>query len=266
MVLPFVMIFLFTMSVMVFTQKQSYKEMVSDVSARQLTSLTDHVHQSLSNFLEKPFHANLSLSHNIGYHHLYQAGNLSKVQDYILYTFSDHFTAIPQLDVIGFGSEDGNYVGFRKEANNGYTLMVQDERTNDQLVIYRGSKISEDIRSVISGYDPRVCPWYTPVATQKRLYGRQFMPMQMNAKRSPYLPSPLSMMTTNSKPSSLATLRSIPSMRFSKNSKIKRMLLFISLINSNAWSLTRAEAAWSLGEQGKPIRANAYWHQRVLTR
>ncbi|MGR5001155.1 EAL domain-containing protein [Vibrio celticus] len=167
-VLPFVMIFLFTMGVMVFTQKQSYKEMVSDVSARQLTSLTDHVHQSLSNFLEKPFHANLSLSHNIGYHHLYQPGNLSKVQDYIFYTFSDHYTAVPQLDVIGFGSEDGNYVGFRKEANKGYTLMVQDERTNDQLVIYRGSKISEDIRSVISGYDPRIRPWYTPVATQKR--------------------------------------------------------------------------------------------------
>ncbi|WP_060983238.1 bifunctional diguanylate cyclase/phosphodiesterase [Vibrio splendidus] len=167
-VLPFVMIFLFTMGVMVFTQKQSYKEMVSDVSARQLTSLTDHVHQSLSNFLEKPFHANLSLSHNIGYHHLYQPGNLSKVQDYIFYTFSDHYTAVPQLDVIGFGSEDGNYVGFRKEANKGYTLMVQDERTNDQLVIYRGSKISEDIRSVISGYDPRIRPWYTPVATQKK--------------------------------------------------------------------------------------------------
>ncbi|MCY9864565.1 EAL domain-containing protein [Vibrio coralliirubri] len=167
-VLPFVMIFLFTMGVMVFTQKLSYKEMVSDVSARQLTSLTDNVHQSLSNFLEKPFHANLSLSHNIGYHHLYQPGNLSKVQDYIFYTFSDHYTAVPQLDVIGFGSEDGNYVGFRKEANKGYTLMVQDERTNDQLVIYRGSKISEDIRSVISGYDPRIRPWYTPVATQKK--------------------------------------------------------------------------------------------------
>ncbi|MCC4816490.1 diguanylate cyclase [Vibrio lentus] len=167
-VLPFVMIFLFTMGVMVFTQKQSYKEMVSDISARQLASLTDNVHKSLSDFLEKPFHANLSLSHNIGYHHLYQAGNLSKVQDYILYKFSDHFTVVPQLDVIGFGSEDGNYVGFRKEANDGYTLMVQDDRTQDQLVIYRGSKISEDIRSVISGYDPRVRPWYTPVVNQKK--------------------------------------------------------------------------------------------------
>ncbi|MGF1743892.1 EAL domain-containing protein [Vibrio minamisatsumaniensis] len=167
-VLPFVMIFLITMGVMVFTQKQSYKEMVSDISARRLISLTNNVNQSLSEFLEKPFEANLSLSQNIGYHHLYQAGNLSKVQDYILYKFSKHFQTTSQVDVIGFGSEDGNYVGFRKEANKGYTLMVQDERTNDQLVIYRGSKISEDIRSVISDYDPRVRPWYTPVVAEKK--------------------------------------------------------------------------------------------------
>ncbi len=58
-------------------------------------------------------------------------------------------------------------MGFRKEANDGYTLMVQDDRNQDQLVIYRGSKISEDIRSVISGYDPRVRP-YTPVVTRKK--------------------------------------------------------------------------------------------------
>ncbi|MFB9141466.1 EAL domain-containing protein [Vibrio artabrorum] len=167
-VLPFVMIFLITMGVMVFTQKQSYKEMVSDIGARRLISLTNNVNQSLSEFLEKPFEANLSLSQNIGYHHLYQAGNLSKVQDYILYKFSKHFQTTSQVDVIGFGSEDGNYVGFRKEANKGYTLMVQDERTNDQLVIYRGSKISEDIRSVISDYDPRVRPWYTPVVAEKK--------------------------------------------------------------------------------------------------
>ncbi|MFA0194200.1 EAL domain-containing protein [Vibrio artabrorum] len=167
-VLPFVMIFLITMGVMVFTQKQSYKEMVSDIGARRLISLTNNVNQSLSEFLEKPFEANLSLSQNIGYHHLYQAGNLSKVQDYILYKFSKHFQTTSQVDVIGFGSEDGNYVGFRKEANKSYTLMVQDERTNDQLVIYRGSKISEDIRSVISDYDPRVRPWYTPVVAEKK--------------------------------------------------------------------------------------------------
>ncbi len=79
--------FLFTMGVMVFTQKQSYNEMVMILVRRSITHWLN-VHKSLSDFLEKPFHANLSLSHNIGYHHLYQAGNLSKVQDYILYNFS----------------------------------------------------------------------------------------------------------------------------------------------------------------------------------
>ena len=49
-VLPFVMIFLFTIGVLVFTQKSSFEEMVRDVSARQLASLTENVHKSLLNF------------------------------------------------------------------------------------------------------------------------------------------------------------------------------------------------------------------------
>ncbi|MDK9759727.1 cache domain-containing protein, partial [Vibrio sp. D173a] len=143
-------------------------EMVRDVSARQLASLTENVHKSLSEFLEKPFHANLSLSHNIGYHQLYHQDNLNEIQDYILQSFSGHFSTIEQLDVIGLGTEDGHYVGFRKEANNGYTLMIQDDRTRNQLVIYRGRKVSDDIRSVIPNYDPRIRPWYTPVAHQTK--------------------------------------------------------------------------------------------------
>lgn len=167
-VLPFVMILLVTIGVMVFTQKNSFEEMVRDVSARQLASLTENVHKSLSEFLEKPFRANLSLSHNIGYHQLYQEEDLNTVQDYILRSFAEHFSTIEQLDAIGFGSEQGHYVGLRKEANNGYSLMLQDERTQNQLIIYRGSEISKDIRSVISNYDPRVRPWYTPVAHQTK--------------------------------------------------------------------------------------------------
>lgn len=167
-VLPFVMILLVTIGVMVFTQKNSFEEMVRDVSARQLASLTENVHKSLSEFLEKPFRANLSLSHNIGYHQLYQEEDLNTVQDYILRSFAEHFSTIEQLDAIGFGSEQGHYVGLRKEANNGYSLMLQDERTQNQLIIYRGSEISKDIRSVVSNYDPRVRPWYTPVAHQTK--------------------------------------------------------------------------------------------------
>ncbi|MDN3614704.1 EAL domain-containing protein [Vibrio gallaecicus] len=167
-VLPFVMIFLFTIGVIVFAQKQNYEEMVTDISARQLTSLTENVNKSLTVFLQEPFNAALALSHTIGYHGLYKPGETEDIQHYMFESFSNLYSSIPQLDVLGFGSEDTNYVGFRKESNNGYTLMIQDDRTEDKLVIYRGSQLSSDIRSVISGYDPRIRPWYAPVAASKK--------------------------------------------------------------------------------------------------
>lgn len=167
-ILPFVMIFLFTIGVIVFVQKNSYEEMVSDISGKQLTSLTANVNRSLTSFLKEPFNAALALSHSIGFNHQYEPGNLEVIQDYMLESFTDLYQSIPQLDVLGFGSEATNYVGFRKESNSGYTLMIQDSRTDDNLVIYRGRQLSSDIRSVISGYDPRIRPWYAPVAkTQK---------------------------------------------------------------------------------------------------
>ncbi|MFA0173489.1 cache domain-containing protein, partial [Vibrio splendidus] len=54
------------------------------------------------------------------------------------------------------------------ETNRGLTLMARDDRTQGKLVIYRGNTISGDIRTIISGYDPRVRPWYTPVVTQNK--------------------------------------------------------------------------------------------------
>ncbi|NMT18315.1 diguanylate cyclase, partial [Vibrio parahaemolyticus] len=45
-----------------------------------------------------------------------------------------------------------------------YTLMVQDRYTDGDLIIYGTNHVSNSIRTVISPYDPRTRPWYTPVA------------------------------------------------------------------------------------------------------
>ncbi|EEX95144.1 sensory box/GGDEF family protein [Vibrio orientalis CIP 102891 = ATCC 33934] len=163
-VLPFVMIFIITIGVIVTVQKHSYEEMVVDISDKQLSALTDNVTLELNRFLNEPFQASLALSHSIGFNRLYQQGDTSDIEHYFLTSFRSLYNSITQLDVIGFGGEGAEYVGFRKEPNKGYTLMVQDDRTEQQLVIYRGQTISQDIRSVIGGYDPRVRPWYAPVA------------------------------------------------------------------------------------------------------
>ncbi len=163
-VLPFVMIFLITIGVIVAVQKSNYEDMVHDISSKQLSALTSNVTLELHQFLDQPFNASLAMSHGISFNRLYEEGDTTKIENYLLTNFKDLYRSIPHLDVIGFGGEGAEYIGFRKEANQDYTLMIQDDRTNKTLVIYRGSEISEDIRSVFTGYDPRIRPWYAPVA------------------------------------------------------------------------------------------------------
>ncbi|MGD8120392.1 EAL domain-containing protein [Vibrio sp. TRT 2004] len=163
-VLPFVLIFIFTIGVIIAVQKNSYEEMVVDISSKQLSALTENVRLELNSFLNEPFQASLALSHSIGFNELYRSGDTSNIEQYLLTSFRDLYNTFPQLDVIGFGGESAEYVGFRKEPDKSYTLMVQDNRTQYKLVIYRGEVINENVRSVIDNYDPRVRPWYAPVA------------------------------------------------------------------------------------------------------
>ncbi len=167
-VFPFVLIFLFAIGIIVIVQKNNYEEMVNEVSAKQLSTLTSNVSLELRNFLNLPFQTSLELSHNLSFHHLYTPDDTSAIESYLLSGFQQIYQGIPQIDAIGFGGINGEYIGFRKELNNKYTLMVQDNRTLNQLVIYRGDHINDDIRSVVQDYDPRTRPWFVPVAQSER--------------------------------------------------------------------------------------------------
>ncbi|SUP91828.1 diguanylate cyclase [Vibrio owensii] len=166
--IPFVMIFLLAIGVIVYVQKQSYEEVVTDISDKQLSVLTESVHDHLNDYLRKPFTAVNALGHNVSYHNLYHPNDTKDVQAYLLSAFKDLYHSMPQLDVIAFGSETGDFTGFRRESADAYTLMVQDHRTDGNLVIYGSEEISDDIRTVIASYDPRTRPWYQPVAQDKK--------------------------------------------------------------------------------------------------
>ncbi|HDM8224109.1 TPA: EAL domain-containing protein [Vibrio campbellii] len=166
--IPFVMIFLLAIGVIVYVQKQSYEEVVTDISDKQLSVLTESVHDHLNDYLRKPFTAVNALGHNVSYHNLYHPNDTKDVQAYLLSAFKDLYHSMPQLDVIAFGSETGDFIGFRRESADAYTLMLQDHRTDGNLVIYGSEEISEDIRTVIASYDPRTRPWYQPVAQDKK--------------------------------------------------------------------------------------------------
>ncbi|HFQ5299005.1 TPA: EAL domain-containing protein [Vibrio vulnificus] len=166
---PFVVIFLLSISLVILVQRHSYERAVVDLSNKQLSALTENVQTHLTEYLGAPFDAGLAMAHTISFNHLYKADDTSQLQDYFLNAFQTLYADIPQLDVIGFGSEAADYIGFRKESNGTHTLMIQDDRTDSKLVIYRGDQISKDIVSVIPNYDPRVRPWYAPVAEKRQV-------------------------------------------------------------------------------------------------
>ncbi len=51
--IPFVMIFLLAIGVIVYVQKQSYEEVVTDISDKQLSVLTESVYDHLNSYLRK---------------------------------------------------------------------------------------------------------------------------------------------------------------------------------------------------------------------
>lgn len=166
--IPFVMIFLLAISVMVYVQKQNYETVVTDISDKQLSVLTESVHEHLNGFLNEPLTAVTTLAHSVNHHNLFHPIDSHEIQTYLLSTFETLSESIPQLDVIAFGSESGDFTGFRLEPSGNYTLMLQSQQTGGDLVIYETSLVSDDIRSVITSYDPRNRPWYQPVATNQR--------------------------------------------------------------------------------------------------
>ncbi|WP_195707012.1 bifunctional diguanylate cyclase/phosphodiesterase [Vibrio metoecus] len=163
-ILPFVLIFLFTILAMAAVQTYRYEQTVKELSTKQLSYLTDSISQRLSDFLDRPFFANQMIAYNVGFHHLYQRDDASKIEDFIRAASQPIGKNIQQIDVLGFGGINGEYVGLRKDAPDQYSLMLKDERTENKLVIYQSPTIDEKYHTIIDNYDPRVRPWYAPIA------------------------------------------------------------------------------------------------------
>ncbi|PQJ83261.1 EAL domain-containing protein [Aliivibrio sifiae] len=167
--LPFITVLLLTLSVVFYTQNKSYEKLVDNVSQKILTSYTQNTHADLNVFLKAPYVAVQNMVDQIQRYQIYQPNNTENIQDYLRHSLSEVYTDLKQMDVLSFGGEQKEYIGFRRNSDNGLSLMLQDERTDDDLIIYHGNQVSNDIRSIIPNYDPRQRPWYTPVVNSLTL-------------------------------------------------------------------------------------------------
>ncbi len=163
-ILPFLIVFLFTFGVIAFVQKNSFDHMVANLSQKQLIAFTESVKSRLAVFLDQPYQANITLSKSIEFHRLYQPDDMTRIHDFLFLNFLHLTEAIPHLDVIGFGGKQGEFIGLRHEPSADFTLMLKDQRTQHDLIIYHGSTIASGTKSSFKDYDPRVRPWYIPAS------------------------------------------------------------------------------------------------------
>lgn len=64
-------------------QTYRYEQTVKELSSKKLSYLTDSISQRLSDFLNRPFFANQMIAYNVGFHHLYQLNDVSRIEDFI---------------------------------------------------------------------------------------------------------------------------------------------------------------------------------------
>lgn len=162
--IPFTLLLLLTVAVLTFVQNSNYERMLNEISVKLLSSYSENVSNNLDRFLEQPFNTTLTIADSIQRNHLDQSDDLTQIENYLHAAITDIYRDQQQISTIAYGSEQQEYIGFRRHADKTLSLILQDQRTNNTLQFYNGLSRNTGIAHSIIDYDPRVRPWYRPFA------------------------------------------------------------------------------------------------------
>ncbi|WP_254105291.1 bifunctional diguanylate cyclase/phosphodiesterase [Aliivibrio fischeri] len=152
-------IFTLIMTVVLNSQASIYRDMISHISEKLLDSSSRSIDAALYHQLEDPLNANINIRNTIERNELYLPENAKKLQRYLNQNLKKEVSTLKQVDIIGYGNQKGDYIGFRKNKNNGTTHLLLKEQ-NSHLYIYQGDNLQSPLLNIIKNYDPRTRPWY----------------------------------------------------------------------------------------------------------
>ncbi|MUK48203.1 EAL domain-containing protein [Aliivibrio fischeri] len=147
------------MTVVLNSQASIYRDMISHISEKLLDSSSRSIDAALYHQLEDPLNANINIRNTIERNELYLPENAKKLQRYLNQNLKKEVSTLKQVDIIGYGNQKGDYIGFRKNKNNGTTHLLLKEQ-NSHLYIYQGDNLQSPLLNIIKNYDPRTRPWY----------------------------------------------------------------------------------------------------------
>ncbi|MBF9018279.1 MULTISPECIES: ATP-binding protein [unclassified Oceanispirochaeta] len=160
---PFIVVFLLTLLVMGLILHNNYRWFSKEQGERIVSALMDSSQQKFHAMLHDPLTFNQLYTETIAQQKLFGSEKIEQVEEYTIRICNIILNDFPQISVVAFGNEQGNYTGIRLDHKNRIlNLMLQDSRTDGTLRIYEGESTYSAILAEYEDYDPRVRPWYVP--------------------------------------------------------------------------------------------------------
>jgi len=158
--LPFIILFSTTVLLQLMMQRHGVERLIADENAHLLRQITAAVQTRLDHFLAAPTMAQQVITEGITRQRLFAMPEPARIEPYMLSIFQAVFANDRQINAISFGSENGDYVGFRRSMQPaGFDLMRSERRDGMRLNIFSGVEPLKKLRDV-AGYDSRERPWY----------------------------------------------------------------------------------------------------------
>lgn len=162
---PFVAVFAVTAGLLAAWQQRQVDHLIHRESQRLLDSLSTTISHQLGDYLETPLRVQQALAETVARQALYTPGDMRPIYRYLTRSFTELYSQHQQISLLSFGGAQGEYTGVRLDPDGKYRLILQDDSTQGVLHIYPGLETGRPMSS-LTGYDPRVRPWYGPASRQ----------------------------------------------------------------------------------------------------
>ena len=160
---PFALLFAATVGLQAFMQHRQVQQLIDQESERLLAAITATSRSQLAEYLEAPFEIQRGIGDTIGRQGLYAPGHLKAVYTYLHGVFTEVYAKHSQISLLSFGSQQGEFAGIRREPDGSYRLILKENQGEGLMHIYR-QPVPGPVAASFPGYDPRMRPWYAPVA------------------------------------------------------------------------------------------------------
>ncbi|ODC03450.1 hypothetical protein BFW38_07700 [Terasakiispira papahanaumokuakeensis] len=162
--LPYVLSLLIILGSFALLWRLDQDDMIERQSNKLLNAMQATLHERLNNVLDAPMQLARFQASEIISNKLYQFDTLSQLEIFNRRLYQATAPGIPQVSALAYADLERRIVGQRRNGQDeAASLILQDQRTNNQLTIYAGPTQQNPIIKRSKDYDVRQRPFLKPL-------------------------------------------------------------------------------------------------------